>query len=151
MKGLSRIRLWLRTVIYSFANIPKLDLLVAGFASWYGNDCFCHVGEIQPESLAISRKLVAMSKMRTAVAVWHHSISGGPRSQDYMDQRVVHRLVDFGFAIGLHGHQHFPGAAPFELHLPNLTSMIIVGAGSLAVGDNELSDGRTASIQCRCY
>ena len=50
-------------------------------------------------------------------------------------------LIDFGFDIGLHGHQHFPGAAPFELRLPNLTSMIVVGAGSLAVGDNELPMG----------
>ena len=124
-----------------FHEYPDLGLLVAGFASWHGNDCFCHVGEIRPESLAISQKLMATSKMQTAVAVWHHSISGGPRSQDYMDQRVVHRLVDFGFAIGLHGHQHFPGAAPFELRLPNLTSMVIVGAGSLAVGDNELPMG----------
>lgn len=124
-----------------FREYPDLDLLVAGFASWHGNDCFCHVGEIRPESLAISQKLMATSRMQTAVAVWHHSISGGPRSQDYMDQRVVHRLVDFGFAIGLHGHQHFPGAAPFELRLPNLTSMIVVGAGSLAVGDNELPMG----------
>ncbi len=124
-----------------FHEYPDLDLLVAGFASWHGNDCFCHVGEIEPAPLAISQKLVAKSRMNTAVAVWHHSISGGPRSLDYMDQRVVHRLVDFGFSIGLHGHQHFPGAAPFELRLPNLTSMIVVGAGSLAVGDNELPMG----------
>ena len=58
-----------------------------------------------------------------------------------MDQRVVHRLIDFGFNIGLHGHQHSPGAAPFEIRLPNLTSMAVVGAGSLAVGDSELPMG----------
>ena len=58
-----------------------------------------------------------------------------------MDQRTVHRLIDFGFSVGLHGHQHYPGAAPFELRLPNLTSMVVVGAGSLAVGDDELPMG----------
>ena len=79
--------------------------------------------------------------MGVAVAVWHHSIAGGPRAHDYMDQRIVHRLIDFGFSVGLHGHQHFPGAAPFELRLPNLTSMVVVGAGSLAAGDNELPMG----------
>ena len=54
---------------------------------------------------------------------------------------MIHRLIDFGFSVGLHGHQHYPGAAPFELHLPNLTSMAVVGAGSLAVGDGALPMG----------
>ena len=124
-----------------FLEYSDLDLLVAGFSSWHGNDCFCHVGEIEPASLALSQKLVAERRMGVAVAVWHHSIAGGPRTHDYMDQRIVHRLIDFGFSVGLHGHQHYPGAAPFELRLPNLTSMVVVGAGSLAVGDNELPMG----------
>ena len=120
---------------------PELDLSVVGFSSWHGNDCFCHVGEIAPTSLALSQRFVARSSMSVSVAVWHHSITGGPRSHDYMDQRVVHRLIDFGFTVGLHGHQHYSGAAPFELRLPNLTSMAVVGAGSLAVGDNQLPMG----------
>lgn len=124
-----------------FFEYPDLDLLVVGFSSWHGNDCFCGVGEISPASLALSQRLVADSRMALAVAVWHHSIAGGPRSHDYMDRRTVHRLIDFGFRVGLHGHQHHPGAAPFELRLPNLTSMAVVGAGSLAVGDNELPMG----------
>ena len=124
-----------------FFEYPDIGLVVVGFSSWHGNDCFCHVGEIEPTSLALSQKLVAQSRMGVAVAVWHHSIAGGPRAHDYLDQRIVHRLIDFGFRVGLHGHQHYPGAAPFELRLPNLTSMIVVGAGSLAVGDNELPMG----------
>ena len=124
-----------------FLAYPDLGFSVAGFSSWYGNDCFCHIGDIDPTSLALSQRLLAGSKTGVALAVWHHSITGGPRAQDYMDQRIVHRLVDFGFSVGLHGHQHYPGAAPFELHLPNLTSMVVVGAGSLAVGDSELPMG----------
>ena len=124
-----------------FLEYPELGLLVAGFSSWHGNDCFCHVGEIAPTSMALSQKLVAHSNMTVAVAVWHHNIAGEPRKHDYMDQRIVHRLIDFGFTVGLHGHQHYPGAAPFELRLPNLTSMAVVGAGSLAVGDNDLPMG----------
>ena len=124
-----------------FAEYPSLDLVVTGFASWHGNDCFCHVGDIDSASLASSRKLLASSKVSVAVAVWHHSITGGPREHDYMDQRVIHKLIDFGFSVGLHGHQHYPDAAPFELRLPNLTSMAVVGAGSLAVGDSELPMG----------
>ena len=124
-----------------FADYTSLGLAVVGFPSWHGNDCFCHVGEIDSASLALSRELLASCDVPVAVAVWHHSIVGEPRAHDYLDQRIVHRLIDFGFSVGLHGHQHYPGAAPFELHLPNLTSMAVVGAGSLAVGDSELPMG----------
>ena len=124
-----------------FIEYPLLGLVVVGFASWHGNDCFCHVGDIDSASLASSQKLLKDSKAPVAVAVWHHSIIGGPRKHDYMDQHVIHRLIDFGFSIGLHGHQHYSDAAPFELRLPNLTSMAVVGAGSLAVGDGELPMG----------
>jgi len=124
-----------------FAEYPALGLAVAGLASWYGNDCFCHVGDIDPAALASSQKLLAASSEPVAIAVWHHSLLGGPRAQDYMDQRVTHKLIDFGFTIGLHGHQHFPDAAPYELRLPHLTSMVVASAGSLAVGDDQLPAG----------
>ena len=123
------------------AEYPSLGLVVVGFASWFGNDCFCTVGDIHPSALAQSQKIVSESSLPIAIAVWHHSIVGGPRVNDYMDQRTVHKLVDFGFTVGLHGHQHYAGAAPFELSLPNLTSMVVIGAGSLAVGDEELPAG----------
>ena len=58
-----------------------------------------------------------------------------------MDQRVTHKLIDFGFTVGLHGHQHYPDAAPYELRLPHLTSMVVASAGSLAVGDDQLPAG----------
>ena len=119
----------------------SLGLVVVGFASWHGNDCFCTVGEIAQQSVTYSRELVADSMAPVAVAVWHHSIIGGPRAQDYMDARDIHRLIDFGFTVGLHGHQHYPGAAPFELRLPNLASMVVVAGGSIAVGDSELPMG----------
>ena len=124
-----------------FAEFPSLGLAVVGFASWYGNDCFCRIGEIDPSAVAASQKLLSNSTAQVAVALWHHSIEGGPRSQDYMDRRVIHRLIDFGFNVGLHGHQHFPEAAPYELRLPNRTAMAVVSAGSLAVGDRQLPVG----------
>ena len=124
-----------------FVEYSDLGLVVVGFSSWYGNDCFCHVGEIDSSMLNASRKLLENSQMPIAIAVWHHGVVGGPCVHDYMDQGVVHKLIDFGFTIGLHGHQHYPAAAPFDMRLPNLTSMVIVGAGSLAVGDSELPMG----------
>ena len=119
----------------------SLGLVVVGFSSWYGNDCFCHVGDIDPAALAVSQQLLADSTAPLAMAVWHHSIAGGPRVNDYMDARIVHRLIDFGFSIGLHGHQHFADAAPFELRQPNSTSMVVIAGGSLAVGNSQLPMG----------
>ena len=124
-----------------FFDYPSLGIMIVGFASWHGLDCYCHVGEIDVASLALSRELRSGSTAPVAVAVWHHSVVGGPRENDYMDQRVLHKLIDFGFNVGLHGHQHYPGAAPFELRLPNMTSMAVVGAGSLAAGDHGLPMG----------
>ena len=124
-----------------FVEYSSLGLAVVGFASWHGNDCFCQVGEIDSTSLALSQKLLEEANVPVAVAVWHHSIEGGPHTRDYMDRLVIHRLIDLGFRVGLHGHQHRPGAAPYELRLPNLTSMVVIGAGSLAVGDSELPVG----------
>ena len=124
-----------------FFDYPDLGLVVVGFASWHGNDCFCHVGEIDSAALSRAQELLTTSKAPVAIAVWHHSIDGGPRANDFMDKRVVHRLIDFGFSVGLHGHQHFPRAAPFTLDLPNQTSIAVVCAGSLAVGDGQLPMG----------
>lgn len=125
----------------AFFDFPSLGLVVVGFASWYGNDCFCHLGEIDSQSLALSRELIERSDAPLAVAVWHHNVEGGPRAHDYMDQHVLHRLIDFGFSIGLHGHQHYPGAVPFELRVLGGSSMVVIGAGSLAVGNSELPMG----------
>ena len=124
-----------------FFDYPDLGITVVGFASWHGNDCFCHVGEIAAAALSRAHDLLTTSRAPVAIAVWHHSIDGGPRGNDFMDKRVVHRLIDFGFSVGLHGHQHFPRAAPFTLDLPNQTSMAVVCAGSLAVGDGQLPMG----------
>lgn len=124
-----------------FANYEALGLVVVGFASWHGNDCFCPVGDIDSAALAVSQKLLATSRSQVAIAVWHHGVMGGPRANDYMDQRVIHRLIDLGFSVGMHGHHHSPAAAPFEITSPNETSMALVSAGSLAVGNRELPEG----------
>ena len=124
-----------------FFDYESLGLVIVGFASWHGNDCFCPVGAIAAESLIVSQKLLAGSTTPVAVGVWHHGVVGGPTANDYMDQRVIHRLIDLGFTVGLHGHHHYAATAPFEVRLPNRTAMVVAGAGSLAVGDGELPMG----------
>ena len=45
-----------------YFDYPQLGLVVVGFASWHGNDCFCTVGEIDSASLALSQKLLRESQ-----------------------------------------------------------------------------------------
>ena len=124
-----------------FSDYQSLGLVIAGFASWHGNDCFCTVGEIEPAALLEAQRLMVHSASPVGIAVWHHGVFGGPRTSDYMDQRVIHRMIDLGFNIGLHGHHHFPAATPFEIRSPWETSMALISAGSLAVGSRELPEG----------
>ena len=121
-----------------FADYPDLGVAVAGLASWYGNDCFCHVGNVDPQALETARRKLEESQAQIAIAAWHHSISGGPTQVDYMDAGVVENLIHFGYSIGLHGHQHYSSAGHTTVNLPNAVSMTVVSAGSLAVGDLQL-------------
>ena len=124
-----------------FSEYSDLNLAVVGLPSWCGNDCFCPVGYVDSATMAACQQLVSDTDATIKVAVWHHGVIGSPTMMDYMDPRVVHKLIDYGFQVGLHGHQHLTSATPFALNLPNLTSMIVVSAGSLAVGDPELPMG----------
>lgn len=49
-----------------YFDYSSLGLVIVGFASWHGNDCFCHVGDIAPSSLSLSRTLLASSEASTA-------------------------------------------------------------------------------------
>ena len=122
-------------------EFQTLGLIVVGFASWHGNDGYCPVGEINPAAISSSQQLLSTSDAPLAIAVWHHSVKGGPRTNDYMDARAVHSMIDFGFSVGLHGHQHFASAAPFELLLPNSTKMAVIGSGSLSFREQDLPTG----------
>ena len=42
------------------------------------------------------------------------------------------------FEVGIHGHQHSPYATSTEYLLPHQESMVLISAGSLAVGDAAL-------------
>ena len=56
-----------------FLDYPDLGIVVVGFASWHGNDCFCHVGEIASAALSQAQERLATSRAPVAIAVWHHS------------------------------------------------------------------------------
>jgi hypothetical protein len=130
----------------SYSNLFELDngnILVAAFNSCHGNDCFDHVGDIPRSEVAKCHLRITESgkSYRLKIAIWHHDIAGPPRRTDYMDSEVVKLLIDKGFRLGMHGHQHKANAAPEWVYTAKRTSMVVVSAGSLCAGRYDIPRG----------
>lgn len=127
-------------------NLFELDngnIAVAGFNSCYRNDCYRYVGAI-PEG-AIGQAYLGIKDSgrpySLKIAVWHHSTNGPPEQSDYMDVESVYELINLGFRLGVHGHQHKTQVLPKTLSAPSEATMALVSAGSLCVGSRELPTG----------
>ncbi|MEL6960240.1 MAG: metallophosphoesterase [Pseudomonadota bacterium] len=127
-------------------NLFELDegrILVAGFNSTYGNDCFAFHGAVSPG--AVGRCNLAIRKLDRVpdlkIAVWHHGMYAPPSSSDYIDQSFVHELIGCEFQLGLHGHQHIAALNAHYIHLPEQVSIPVISAGSLCAGRRELPVG----------
>lgn len=118
-------------------------IIVAAFNSCHENDCYRDQGAIPEEAIARAHLTIKDRSKPYAlkVAVWHHSIEGPPGLSDYMDVGLVRRMIDRGFRLGLHGHQHRAEAANHHINLPEKTDMVVVSAGSLCAGPRELPVG----------
>jgi Calcineurin-like phosphoesterase len=118
-------------------------IVVAGFDSINGNDCFAYAGAI-PQG-AIARCNLALRDIPHSydlrIAVWHHSIYGPPQQEDYVKVEQVHEMIGLGFQLGLHGHQHVAAATTHFVHLNESQSMAVVSAGSLCAGFRDLPRG----------
>lgn len=116
---------------------------VAAFNSCHGNDCFAYHGMIRKE--AVARSHLALNDTGLVfdlrIAVWHHSIEGGPYRTDYMDVNIVRSMIGGGFRLGLHGHQHKAQAGTQQIWLSNQEKMAIASTGSLCAGTRELPTG----------
>lgn len=119
------------------------DIIIAGFNSCHFNDCFNYSGNISRE--AISNCHMAIEKKypnaKLRIAVWHHDFHGPPLRTDYMNRGIIELLLDKGFRLGLHGHQHKSESRPFHQFLQDEETMVIVCAGSLTAGAKELPTG----------
>ncbi len=118
-------------------------IIVAAFNSCHENDCFRDQGAIPEEAIARAHLAIKDRGKPYALkmAVWHHSIEGPPNLSDYMDVGLVKRMIDRGFRLGLHGHQHRAEAANHHINLPQKTDMVVVSAGSMCAGPHELPVG----------
>ncbi len=75
------------------------------------------------------------------IAAWHHNFNGPPLKQDYLDSDDLRFMLNCGYRIGLHGHQHLPDAVPYSLHTSSDHIMSILSVGSLGASDSDVVPG----------
>src|SRR6266704_1127518 len=91
-------------------DFPAFDLTIAGFSSCHNNDPLNKQGSIHPACIAEAGNRLRHPSLqdRLRIAVWHHNAEGPPLQSDYMDPDLIQNLIDRGFSLGFHGHQHRP-------------------------------------------
>lgn len=124
-------------------DYPGLHLTVVGFNSCHENDSLQTVAEIDPACIArVSERLRDPRLVgRLLVAVWHHSIHGRPIDDDYMDAKRIENLIELGFQVGLHGHQHKNQLVYEHSRVTPVGRMLLFSAGSLCAGHDEIPPG----------
>ena len=118
-------------------DLSDLGIAVAGFSSCHNNDLLNRQGAIHPNCIAkAGQRLrdISLTGKPLRIAVWHHNMEGPPMESDYIDPDIVQNLIDGGFSLGFHGHQHKPQFLDTRFrHGPNRKIMVI-SAGTLCGG-----------------
>lgn len=126
-------------------DFPAHNLTVVGLSSCDGNDPINKRGAIHPDCLAGAGRRMRDGRYggRLLLAVWHHNTSGGPTQADYMDADMVQCLIDDGFSVGFHGHQHRSQFVDERHKFGTDRKITIVSAGTLCAGPGELPTGQS--------
>lgn len=128
-------------------DYPEFELTVVGFSSCYNNDLMNRQASIHPACIAdAGDKLNHISfSDRIRVAVWHHNTEGPPMHTDYMDPDLVQNLIDRGFSLGFHGHQHRPQFLDTRFRHGINRKLTVISAGTLC-GGASFRHGRAYNI-----
>ncbi len=117
-------------------DFPAFGLTIAGFSSCYNNDLFNKQGGIHPGCIASAgtalRDLSLQNRLRSAV--WHHNAEGPPDHSDYMDSDFLQNMIDRGFSLGFHGHQHRPQFLDTRFQHGTDRKITVISAGTLCSG-----------------
>jgi hypothetical protein len=132
---------------YDIFSFPSHSVVVAAFSSCYNNDPLHKAGCIHPEAIAAAAREVDSLRYEgyIPIAVWHHNTAGGPHSDDYMDADTLQVLIDCGFSIGLHGHQHKPTFVDERFRFDTGRKITVISAGTLCGGLRSLPHGHNRS------
>ena len=117
-------------------DYPAFDLTIVGFSSCYNNDLYNRQGAIHPGCIAEAGTRLRHPSFakRLRMAVWHHNTEGPPARSDYMDPDLIQNLIDRGFSLGLHGHQHRPQYLDTRFRHGIERKIIVISAGTLCGG-----------------
>lgn len=124
-------------------DYPEFGITIVGLNSCFHNDHLSRAGGINPNCIAkLSLELREFKrKGRLIFALWHHNTSGGPYDVDYIDNTFIQNLIENDVKIGFHGHQHKQTIVKQEKNIIDDKSLLLVSAGSLCSGPNELPNG----------
>ena len=128
-------------------DYPEFDLTIVGFSSCYNNDLYNRQGAIHPGCIAEAGTRLRHPSLssRLRIAVWHHNTEGPPSRSDYMDPDLIQNLIDRGFSLGLHGHQHRPQYLDTRFRHGIERKITVISAGTLCGGPN-FRHGRAYNI-----
>ena len=117
-------------------DLPAFGLTVAGFSSCHNNDLFGRQGAIHPACISDAGTQLRDPSYqdRLRIAVWHHGTEGPPIQSDYMDTDIVQNLIDRGFSLGFHGHQHRPQFLDTRFRHGPKRRITVISAGTLCGG-----------------
>jgi len=121
---------------FEIFDFPAFNLTITGFCSCYNNDILNKQGDIHPNCIgSASMKLREPHyQYRLRIAVWHHNTEGLPLQSDYMDPDILQNLIDRGFSIGFHGHQHRPQFLNTRFRHEGNRRITVISAGTLCGG-----------------
>ena len=77
--------------------------------------------------------------------MWHHNTEGSPAQSDYMDASILQNLIDSGFSVGLHGHQHRPRCFDTRFNYGGNARLSVISAGTLC-GSSSSRFGRAYNL-----
>jgi predicted phosphodiesterase len=128
-------------------DFPIFNVTVAGFSSCYNNDIFNKQGAIHPGCIGYAGNRLRQPSYakRLRIAVWHHNTQGLPANSDYMDPDVIQNLIDRGFSLGFHGHQHRPQFLDTRFRHGSDRKINVISAGTLC-GGAAFRHGRAYSV-----
>lgn len=132
---------------FAIFDFPQFDLTVAGLSSCHTNDIFNKQGAVHPACIASVGEALRQPRYngRLRIAVWHHNTEGLPMQTDYMDPGVLQNLIDCGFGIGFHGHQHRPQFLDTRFRYGGKSKITVISAGTLC-GSASYRHGRAYNL-----
>jgi len=132
---------------FDLFDLPDLGVVIVGFSSCYNNDIYNTQGAIHPGAIAGADKALRDTKYndRLRLAVWHHNTEGSPTQTDYMPAGILQNLIDCGFSLGFHGHQHRPQCLDTRFRYGANRRITVISAGTLC-GSASYNHGRAYNI-----